>query len=189
VAFEHNLVSEDAPLGPRRGYGITKLAAEQLACQAADEGLDVLIARAFQHAGPRQGPRMMLSEWISQLAADDDSPVRVRTLDAYIDLTDVRDVVRAYRLLVDLGTSGMIYNVGSGVCRRSGDVLELVRNRLGRRRTIVETRPGQKQDPIAATGRILRATGWQANIGLEQTVAQTVDFWLCRARLEREASA
>jgi GDP-4-dehydro-6-deoxy-D-mannose reductase len=83
VAFEHNLVSEDAPLGPRRGYGITKLAAEQLACQAADEGLDVLIARAFQHAGPRQGPRMMLSEWISQLAADDDSPVRVRTLDAY----------------------------------------------------------------------------------------------------------
>lgn len=192
VTFERYLVSEDSAIGPRRGYGITKMAAEEQARGAIERGLDVVIARAFQHTGPRQGPRMMLPEWISQFTKAGNAPIRVRTLDAYLDLTDVGDMVRAYRLLAEQGARGETYNVGSGICRRSGEILELVRGRLDPRRTIVETRPGHKQDPIAVTDRLAGLTGWQAKIPLERTVTDTIEFWLRRVErsaLEREAPA
>jgi GDP-4-dehydro-6-deoxy-D-mannose reductase len=190
VSLEQFVVSEDSPLGPTRGYGVTKLSAEEQARRAADQGLHVVIARAFQHTGARQGPQMMLPEWISQFAADDAAPIRVRTLDAYIDLTDVRDMVQAYRRLAEVGESGEVYNVGSGICRRSGDILELLRGRFGGARTIVETRSGRKQDPIAATGKMFRQADWRAKIGLEQTIADAVEFWLRRDQpaVEREIS-
>ena len=65
----------------RNGYGKTKLAAEQLArAMRAQHGIDVVIARAFQHAGPRQSPRMMLSQWAAQFA-EPGRPVEIHTRD------------------------------------------------------------------------------------------------------------
>ena len=62
------MVTEEAPLGPRGAYGKTKLEAERVCQQAAGGGLDVVIVRAFQHAGPRQLPKFMLPEWAQQFA-------------------------------------------------------------------------------------------------------------------------
>ena len=61
---DHPRVAEDAPLGPTGAYGITKLRCEQLCREAVSRGLDVIVARAFQHAGPRQLAKFMLPEWI-----------------------------------------------------------------------------------------------------------------------------
>lgn len=171
-------VDENAPLGPKGGYGQTKLAAELEVRRAiAQDRCDAVIARSFQHAGPRQDPRMMLSAWARQFAVDASGPVAVHTCDAQIDLTDVRDVVRAYRLLVEYGRAGEVYNVGSGVARRSGDVLEMLRQLAGPRRPVFEIRPGFKQDPIADITRLVRTTGWGAKITLEQTVSDTFCWW------------
>jgi len=176
-------VDETARLAPRRGYGRTKLAAEEEVRRAVErQGGDALIARAFQHTGPRQGPQMMLPEWAEQFARGGPDPVKVHTLDAQIDLTDVRDVVRAYRLLAERGSRGEVYNVGSGTSRRTGDILHLLRSMADPDRPVVETRPGSKQDPIADTSRLVRATGWRATIPLEQTVADTLAWW--RKRVE-----
>lgn len=169
--------AEDGPIAPRRGYGRTKREAELLALQAWQEHrLPVVIARAFPHTGPRQSRRMMLPEWAAQFAAGV-NPVRVHTLDAWIDLSDVRDVVRAYRLLVERGKAGEVYNVGSGVSRRSGDVFERLRQIADPKRDVQETRPGPKWDPIADITKIRRAVGWQPGIPLDQTVCDTWEYW------------
>jgi GDP-4-dehydro-6-deoxy-D-mannose reductase len=175
-------VAETAPLGPRTPYGRTKLAAEAEVRWAVDRlGVDAVIARSFSHAGPRQDPHMLLSEWARQFAEGRD-PVEVQTLDAHIDLSDARDAVRAQRLLVEYGRTGGVYNVGSGVCRRSGEVMEMLRRAAGADRRIVETAPGPKQDPIADLFAVARRTGWRPSIPLETTVADTLAWWLGRVR-------
>jgi GDP-4-dehydro-6-deoxy-D-mannose reductase len=176
VTPESPRVSEDTPLGPARGYGKTKLAAERLAHEAVRRGVDVVIARAFQHAGPRQSPRMMLSQWARQFAAAD-RPVEIYTRDAHVDLTDVRDVVWAYRLLIERGRSGEVYNVGSSRDCRTGDLVELLRRLADAGRVIVELRPGYKQDAIADITRLVERTGWRPAIPIEQTVADTWEYW------------
>ncbi len=172
-------VAEDAPLGAVRGYGKTKLAAEALSRQAAACGCcEVVIARAFQHAGPRQAPRLMLSEWAWQFATRPPTdPIEVQSLDARIDLSDVRDVVRAYRLLMLHGDSGEVYNVGSGRNLASGEVFRLLEAAAGQRRRAVERCPGHKQDPIADVTRLRAATGWTPQLPLAQTVADTFAYW------------
>jgi GDP-4-dehydro-6-deoxy-D-mannose reductase len=170
-------VDENWPLAPRHGYGHTKLAAETTVRQAVASGLDALIVRAFQHTGPGQRPPMMLPEWAVQFARGGSEPVRVQTLDAWIDLSDVRDVVRAYRLLAVEAERGATYNVGSGQSRRSGEIFEILRRAAGVDRAVVELRPGRKQDPIADITRLVRRTGWQPRVPLEQTVADALAWW------------
>jgi GDP-4-dehydro-6-deoxy-D-mannose reductase len=175
---EHGRLDENAPLGPTRGYGLTKLAAEEEVQRAvAQHGVGAVIVRPFQHAGPRQSNRMMLAQWASQIVDDNTTPIKVHTLDAFIDLCDVRDVVRAYRLLAAQGVAGQVYNVGSGIARRSGDVLEMLLQAAKSSRPVVECRPGIKHDPIANTARLRQTTGWQPEIPLETTVADTLAWW------------
>ena len=171
-------VDENAPLGPTRGYGQTKLAAEREVCLAVDgHGCDAVIARAFQHTGPRQSSRMMLPQWVEQFVGGGSEPVSVHTRDAQIDLSDVRDVVRAYRLLAEHGRRGGVYNVGSGISRPTGHVLDLLQRVADPNRLVVETHPGFKQDPIADVTRLAQATGWRAAIRLEETIAYTLAWW------------
>ena len=171
-------VDERARLGPWHGYGKSKLAAEEEARRAArQQNCDVVIVRPFQHTGPRQDSRMMLPSWSRQFAEGGTEPVRVYTLDARVDLTDVRDVVRAYRLLAEHGRRGEVYNVGRGVEHRTGDVLGMLRELAGSDRPVVQTRPGFQQNPIADITKLVEATGWQAEIPLEKTVADTFHWW------------
>lgn len=172
-------VNETAPVGPRRGYGKTKLAAEQrVAAACRERRLDCLVARAFQHTGPRQEPEMMLPEWCQQLVSGDSGPVRVRSLNTWIDLTDVRDVVRAYRLLMGRGASGGIYNVGSSVPRRTGDIFQQLMELAGSTRPAAElSADGERWDPIADIGLLTAKTGWRPEVPLEKTLADTLEYW------------
>lgn len=193
VAPQAPRVDESAPLAPKRGYGRTKLAAEEAVRRAvAAQRIDAVIVRAFQHTGPGQSQRMMLPEWASQFASGGRAPVRVHTLNAWIDLCDVRDVVRAYRLVADQGERGGVYNVGSGVARRSGDIFEHLRQLADPGRPVVELRPGFKHDPIADITRLQRLTGWRPSIPLEQTVRDTFFWWRDRraraAGIHKDAS-
>ncbi len=159
VSSQSPRVAETAPLGPRRGYGRTKLAAEAEVHRAVrDDGCDVVVARSFQHTGPGQSSRMMLPQWVEQFVANGSDPVRVYTCDAHIDLSDARDVVRAYRLLVQHGRQGEVYNVGAGKSVRSGDVLEILRGMVDPARAVLELHPGRRQDPISDISRLLRCT-------------------------------
>jgi GDP-4-dehydro-6-deoxy-D-mannose reductase len=171
-------VDETAAIAPARGYGKTKLAAEELVRRAVSQhGVDAVLVRPFQHAGPRQNIKMMLAQWASQVAAGGSAPISVQTCDAFIDLTDVRDVVRAYRLLAEHGRRGEVYNVGSAMRRRSGDVLDMLRRMANSSRPVIESNPGVKQDPIADITRLQQMTGWQPGITLETTLSDTLAWW------------
>lgn len=170
-------VAEDYAVLPRNGYGKSKLLAENLVMQAfSQRRLPTLIVRAFPHTGPGQSEKMMLPAWAAQFARGV-SPVVVQTLQATIDLCDVRDVVRAYRLLGLRGEPGEVYHVGSGIPRTSGEVFTLLRNMVDPGRPVVESRPGVKYDPIANISKLCRATGWRPEIPIEQTVADTFAWW------------
>ena len=178
VTPETPLIDELAPVGPTRAYGQTKLAAETEVRRAIEQhGCDAIIIRSFQHTGPRQDGRIMLPQWAKQFATGGTGPVEVYSRDAYLDLTDGRDAARAYRLLAERGRSAEVYNVGSGIARRSGEVLDMLRAMADSERPIVELRPGFKQDPIADISRLVELTGWRPTIPLETTVRDTLDWW------------
>ena len=128
-AAASHAVDEDAPLSPASPYALSKLAQEALALRAAQEdGVEVVVARAFNHTGPRQEPAFAAPSFARQIALIErgaiEPVIRTGNLDAERDFTDVRDVVHAYELLMARGTPGRIYNVCSGVGRSIRSVLD-----------------------------------------------------------------
>lgn len=178
VTPDNPVVTEEAPIAPTGAYGKTKLAAERVLRGAIESGdVDAVIARSFQHTGPRQSPRMIVPDWATQLLRPSDEPLRVICLDTYLDLSDVRDTVRSYRLLALDGTGGSVYNVGSGVSRRSGDILDAMRTSAQSTRGVMELEPGRRQHPIADISKLCEQTGWKAEIPFERTIADTLNYW------------
>jgi len=188
------VVNEASPATPADGYGKSKLAAEHALLEAVGSGkVRGVIARAFNHTGPRQPDRFMLAEWCAQLSAAGgaETPLQVHSLDAYLDLSDVRDTVSAYRAMAQRAASGEIYNVGSGVQRRSGDILQELLEAAGiRNRPVRETKPGARHLPIADIARIQSVTRWRPRVPLAQTLIDTLDYWRrrTRAKLDRNTA-
>jgi GDP-4-dehydro-6-deoxy-D-mannose reductase len=126
---------------------------------------------------------MMLPDWVRQFAsrhtgaASQRAPIRVHNLSTTLDLSDVRDVVRAYRLLMLQGESGEVYNVGSGVAVQSGQVFRILQEMTGEARQAIELYPGPNDNLIADISRLTGRTGWQPQYDLRQTVADTLRFW------------
>lgn len=178
VGRDQQVRDEQAPLRPHRAYGKSKLIAENAVRHAGQQQpLDTIIVRAFQHTGPRQEPRLMLPEWAEQVARK--SPrLSVKHLDTWVDVTDVRDVVRAYRSLAEHGERGGVYNVGCGMPRRTGELVEMLAKASEVSMEIAELTPGEEKfDPIADIRRVRADTGWQPQIEIEQTILDTLRYW------------
>jgi GDP-4-dehydro-6-deoxy-D-mannose reductase len=165
-------LDEASPVAPTNVYGRTKHEAEQAVFESP---LDTIVVRAFQHGGPRQSGPLMLPEWLQQLADPTIDPITVHTTDAWIDFTDVRDVVRAYRLLSEPDIAPGVYNVGSGFPRKTGDILDRLIKITGRTPSIEQIRPGRKFTPIADIGRLIHETGWRPEIPIDQTLQDAWD--------------
>jgi len=171
-------IPESRPAVPRSAYGRTKLAAEVSgAVAAARSGLDVIVVRSFMLAGAGQDGRLMLPEWAAQFARGGEGPVEVGSLDVRIDMLDVRDAVRAFRLVALHGAVGATYNVGSGRGMSSGDVFEALRRVAGVDRPIRQLRPGRRYEPIADVGRLRKLGPWSPEVPLERTVADVLADW------------
>jgi GDP-4-dehydro-6-deoxy-D-mannose reductase len=179
-------VDESAPLRPQNPYAVSKASADLLAGFYADaHGLRIIRARAFNHSGPGQEPIYAIASFARQLAAGleaGEDPVRVVTGNpgARRDYTDVRDVVRAYRSLAAQAAPG-VYNVCSG---RPASAAELV-EALGRVAGVgvsheVDPKLRRAHEVMEVRGsyqRLHGATGWEPEIPLEQTLADTVAWW------------
>ena len=189
-------LTEASAIGPTSPYGLSKLAQERLAIRAAqDEGLDALVVRSFNHFGPGQAPSFFAPAFAKQIAeieAGLQPPVmRVGNLDACRDLTDVRDTVRAYALLMEKGARGTAYNMCSGQAYRVGDVLDAMIARA-RVNVDVETDPAllrPNDNPVVRGSYqlIQQATGWVPTIPLERTIEDLLDDW--RERVRRTAAS
>ena len=176
---------EDAALRPVSPYAASKVAAEFLGLQAhLGHGLPVVRVRAFNHIGPGQAPTFVVSSLarqIAQASLHGGSSIRVGNLTPRRDFTDVRDVVRAYRLLVERGTPGEVYNVCSGEAVAIADIVDaLVRIGGVRLEVVGDPERVRAVDVPVLVGdpdRVARATGWRRELPLEASLADVLDHW------------
>jgi GDP-4-dehydro-6-deoxy-D-mannose reductase len=169
---------ENEPVRPLSPYATTKAAAE-LACSVS--GLDVVVARPSNHEGPGRDERFAIGSWARQIArleSDGGGTLLVGDLTAERDILDVRDVCRAYRLLLDTSVPVGTYNVGSGRTVTMAHVLELLveqaRVPVQVERDESRVRPAEIPRLAGDPSRLREATGWSAEIPLEQTLADTL---------------
>lgn len=178
-------INESTPLAPVTPYAASKVAAEYLGVQAhLAYGLPVVRVRPFNHIGPGQSVGFVvaaLAARIGEAARVGASTITVGNLEARRDLTDVRDIVRAYRLLMSSGTPGEVYNVCSGsdvaiadvadrLLRLAGTALRLVPDEGLMRPVDV---PVVRGDP----SKLAAATGWQPEYDLDTTLRDVLDQW------------
>ena len=176
-------LTEAQPVKPMSPYAASKLAAEALALQAwHGYGLETLIVRAFNHLGPRQGPGFVapaIADRVARNELDEHDEVEVGNLTPRRDFTDVRDVVRAYRLLALGGAPGEIYHVCSGVDVSIGDLAETLLGLSSRPMRLVADPDLQRPVDLPVlrgdAAKLRRATGWEPQIPLDQTLADLLD--------------
>jgi GDP-4-dehydro-6-deoxy-D-mannose reductase len=188
-------IPESAPVSPANPYAVSKAAGEQL-CEvyASAYGLRIVRARPFSHSGPGQRPIFLLSSLARQAAEgrrNGASRLRILTGNPATrrDFTDVRDIVRAYRLL-GAGADGGVFNVSSGRSLSAAEQVSL----LGELMAPIEVehvvdrarvRPHEVMDLRGDHSRLTAATGWRPEIAFAQTLADTVAWW--EAELAGEA--
>jgi GDP-4-dehydro-6-deoxy-D-mannose reductase len=179
-------IGEDGSLAPTSPYALSKLAQEARALRGLEEdGLDVMVARAFNHTGPRQTPAFAAPSFAHQIARIErgDAPpvIRVGNVEAIRDFTDVRDVVHAYRLLVERGTPGAIYNVASGTGRSIRSVLDALVARCHRPVTLevdpTELRPSDTPMLVGDPSRLKRDTAWEPIRSFGAMLDDLLAYW------------
>jgi GDP-4-dehydro-6-deoxy-D-mannose reductase len=178
---------EDDALHPRGAYAESKAAMEAAAQPFAGRGgLSLVVARAFNHTGPRQGPDFVVPAFARQIARIErglEPPrVRVGNLQTRRDFLDVRDVVRAYRLLGEADDAPWrVVNVASG----AGVSIQALLDRLltlARVPLSVEPDPGRMRpsdlpESVGSPARLRTLTGWQPRVPQDQMLADTLDWW------------
>jgi NDP-4-keto-2,6-dideoxyhexose 3-C-methyltransferase len=190
-------LDEQCPVNPPNLYATSKAMAELLSLQYASRAQGFVInVRPFNHSGPGQSSDFVLSALACQIAEAEaelrPATIQVGDLNVARDFTDVRDVVRAYRLLLRSGRSGQVYNVCSGVARPISFALEVLQS-LARIQIKVEVEPSRLRateirricgDPT----KVLKETGWQPVIPFETTVRDLLEYWRVRsaARLNED---
>ena len=165
-------IAEDGALAPASPYALSKLAQEALALRAPrEDGVEVVVARAFNHTGPRQEPAFAAPSFARQIALIERGAIapviRAGNLEPRRDLSDVRDVVRAYRLLMDRGAGGPIYNVCSGVGRSIRSVLDALVARSSKKVEIEldpeKLRPSDTPVLVGNPSRLMAETGGRSS--------------------------
>lgn len=182
-------LDEATPLLPNSPYAVSKIGQEQMAQYYTTRGFECIIARPFNHIGPGQNPGFIvpdLAQQIVAVASGQQQEVLVGNLDAQRDYTDVRDITRAYRLLLEKGRSGEIYNIASGKALSGHDILAALSK-------AAECEPIIKQDPdkmrpsdtpviVGNHDKITNDTGWQPEIVLETTLTDVIADWRGRSQ-------
>ncbi|MCX6537481.1 MAG: GDP-mannose 4,6-dehydratase [Acidobacteria bacterium] len=182
----NHALREDDPIEPVNPYAISKIATELAARRATiHDGIPVVVARSFNHLGPRQASSFFgsaVARQIAQIEAGRLEPViRVGNLDARRDFTDVRDTVRAYVALAERGVPGRIYNVCSGQARVVRELLDGL-TALSRVPVTVQPdpdrfRPNDTPLLLGNPSRITSEIGWRPEIPFGQTLQDLLDYW------------
>ncbi len=179
-------VTEENLLRPGNLYAATKAAQNLIGkIYAQAYGLPVILVRAFNHIGPGQLPGFVAADFCKQIAEAEaglrEPVMRVGNLTARRDFTDVRDVVRAYRLLAEKGRPGETYNVGSG---HAVEIRELLRCLLSLSAGDIQAevdpakfRPVDVPVLEADIRKLQTDTGWGLEFSLEETLEDTLNYW------------
>lgn len=179
-------VGEEQPFRPTNPYGVSKVAQELIGyAYHITRGLPVIRARPFNHIGPRQGPDFVaaaIARQLALIAAGRSEPVlRLGNTSPRRDFTDVRDIVRAYALLLERGTPGDVYNVGSGVARAVDELVAAFLAIAGVEARVESdpelARPVDVPELRCDSSKLRRATGWAPRVPFEETIRDVYLDW------------
>lgn len=175
-------LTEESRIGHGSPYVVSKLLVEHQAAYYASRGLDVVVARPFNHIGPGQGPGFLVPDLYGAVrrAPTTGGVVRVGDLDTRRDYTDVRDVVRAYRLLLEADElEHRLFNVCSSRSWSGRELLDLLAASLSPGELAVEVdparvRPDDPREVVGSAARLREAVGWRPEIDVATSVADFV---------------
>ena len=179
-------ITENDVVCPNSPYGTSKLAQEMVATRAwEDDGIPAVIARAFNHVGPRQAPSFVASSIAKQIAEIEagrrPAKLTMGNLDSQRDLMDVRDTVRAYHAMMASATPGIPYNVCSGTAVPIRTLTDLLKSKARVPIAIDQDssrfRPNDTPLVLGDHSRLTRDTGWSPQIPLEQTAEDLLAYW------------
>lgn len=186
VSVDELPIREGHVLRPRNPYAVSKVAAEALCYQwSQKERYRIVMARPFNHFGPGQSDQYVLSSFARQIAeiqaGTRSNEIAVGDVDVTRDFTDVRDVVRAYLLLLELGQNGEIYNVCSGIERSPRQLLERMLSLSGVAARILRDerriRVSEQRRACGSYEKLQRRTLWRSEIGIDQSLSDILAFW------------
>ena len=187
IVSENDLpLSEDKPQCPANPYAVARVAQEQLAkIYATGYGLDICCTRSFNHCGPGQTDRFVISAIVKQfvkIAHGAQEPVIHIGNGAIVrDFVDVHDVVGAYSLLLTQGKRGEVYNICSGTGRSIHDIVTLLSTQFGIPVQVhqeqSQIRPIDNPRIIGSYQKILKDFGWKPTIPFKESMRSMYEYW------------
>lgn len=179
-------INENTPFNPINPYAVSKVTCDLLGYQYnISYKMPIIRARPFNHIGPGQRDGYVVSSFAKQIANIEKGAVepiiRVGNLDSKRDFTDVRDMVRAYKLLFEKGEIGEVYNLGRGKSYKISDILNMLLS-LSNVKINIEIdpdkfRPSDMMDNVCDNSKFVMLTQWKPEIMIEQTLKETLDYW------------
>jgi len=174
---------ETTSANPQSPYATSKYAAERIALQLGQAyKLPVILTRPFNHIGVGQNEGFVVPDFARQIieASKLNESIRAGRLDVYRDFTDVRDIVRAYRLLAEKGQAGETYNICSGKARRISDILDLMRTEYKNLNVELDEskmRPVENIYSVGNNDKIRTAIGWEPLYPIEDSLSGVLAEW------------
>lgn len=184
-------IDESTPLRPDSPYGVSKVAQDMLGLQYfRSYGLYTIRARPFNHIGPRQNERFVASNFAKQIVEIElglrPPMIQFGNLSAQRDFSDVRDMVRAYYLLLERGQPGEAYNIGRGKPHSVRTLLDLLLKsthiKIEERIDPERLRPSDMPISYADISKLHHTTGWQPSVSFEDSLRDVLDYWRYKLR-------
>lgn len=177
-------ITEDHPFRPVNPYAVSKVSQELLAyAYIKSFSLDIVRVRPFNHIGERQSTEFAVPSFAKQIVAierGEQHALKVGSLEAVRDFTDVKDMVRAYHILMNQGSAGEVYNVGTGVGRSMTEVVDILcqLSTASIKLELEKSRIRALDIPVfIANNEKIRRLGWQPEIELKQSLHRILEFW------------
>lgn len=186
ITNDSGSINESMGLNALNPYGISKITQEHIALMYKETyGIDVILVRAFNHIGPNQQLGFAIPDFANQIAQIEKSGLEqviyVGNLKAERDFTDVRDIVKGYRRLLERGTIGEIYNIGSGEVYSIENLLNKLIS-LSQKDIRVEVdqkkfRPTETPSIVCDNSKVTKSVGWQPEISIDKTLEDILNYW------------
>jgi GDP-4-dehydro-6-deoxy-D-mannose reductase len=180
-------IKESMPLNPLSPYAVARVSQEMLSqCYVSSYKLDIILTRSFNHIGPGQRDIFVIPSFIKQILAgikDGLPEITLHTGDISIirDFLDVRDVARAYQLLLEKGVTGELYNVCTGKGYSLAEIIDmlarLLRISITTKIDLSKIRPNDNKIIIGSNAKITEHTGWHPDISFMQSLQDLIFYW------------
>ena len=194
VSHEDLPIRENQAREPLSPYAVARVSQEMLSKIFADAyDMDIVMTRSFNHIGPGQDERFVVPSFIKRILSireRDETTGEIETgnLDIVRDFVDVRDVVRAYHLLLTKGKKGEVYNICSGQGITLREVVDLIAEEAG---VTVSTktnpafvRPSDNMENVGSAYKIESELGWKREDAFRQTIRDMVKYRLSRDHMK-----